>query len=182
MAKSQRPKPVINDGDISVLALRDIVLRLPTAQPITDAFEAGGNGRAWYTSQQEHLAGWLYGYNGPGAYNRANPSTSSKSFYNRFRCAAGLLWLAEALGEDEIQLRNGVNAIRNAGSNPSSQCGAFRKVVPWTRILELVGQQPEAILQRQSPQRMRSLVARLSSRAARGNSRWSKVGKGDPIH
>ena len=83
--------------------------------------------------------------NAPGAYNRAHPSTSSKHFYNHFRCAAGLVWLAEALGEDELVLRAGVEAIRSAGPNPSSQCAAFRRVVPWARIVELLGLQPSEI-------------------------------------
>ncbi|WP_146194843.1 hypothetical protein [Gordonia paraffinivorans] len=165
MATRQRMSSVIKDGDISVFDLRDIILKLPTAQPITDAFEAGATDNVSYSSQQEHLAGWLEEYNGPGAYNRANPTTSSKHFYNHFRCAAGLVWLAEALGEDKATLNAAVDAIRGAGSNPSSQCAAFRRTVPWPRILELIEQQPDEILRGiTGPYKLRRLAVGLGSR------------------
>ncbi|WP_238419491.1 hypothetical protein [Gordonia sp. 'Campus'] len=162
MGQQQQRNVVIKDGDISVFDLRDLILRLPTAQPITDAYESDATARVWYSSQQEHLAGWLSEYNGPGAYNRANPSTSSKHFYNHFRCAPGLVWLAEALGEDELVLRAGVESLRSAGPNPSSQCAAFRRVVPWARIMELLALQPEELQLDQSlGQKIKSFMKRV---------------------
>lgn len=172
MARQVTPTSMVEDGDISVFDLRDVILRLPTAQPITDDYESGATRSVWYSSQQEHLAGWLSEYNGPGAYNRANPSTSSKHFYNHFRCAAGLVWLAEALGEDDLVLSAGVEAIRSAGSNPSSQCAAFRRAVPWARIVELLGMQPEEILRGQAlgPQ-IKSFMKRVRLRSSDGEPR-----------
>ncbi|MGP3707156.1 hypothetical protein, partial [Gordonia paraffinivorans] len=86
----------------------------------------------------------------------------SKHFYNHLRCAAGLIWLAEALGEEVEVLNSGVEAVRNAGRNPSSQCAAFRRVVPWSRILDLVDRQPEYILRGQAkPQGLRARVTDL---------------------
>ncbi|WP_206615321.1 hypothetical protein [Rhodococcus spongiicola] len=118
--------------------LRDIVLTLPAHCPITDAFESPRSGNVWYATQKEHLTGWLAEYNGPGAYGRKNHDRDARAFYQHFRCAPGLLWLAEALGEDPEVLRTGVAAIQAAGSNLSSQCAAFRRTVPWERIEELI--------------------------------------------
>ncbi|NMO04289.1 hypothetical protein HH308_24010 [Gordonia sp. TBRC 11910] len=90
----------------------------------------------WH-NQRDHITRWLGQYNTNGYYNRANPSTSGRRFYNSFKCASGLLWLADALGEEAAVLHHGVEAIDAAGTNYASQCGAFRKVVPWARIVEL---------------------------------------------
>jgi len=49
-----------------------------------------------------------------------------------------LLWLAEALGEERDVLERAIAAIRAAGPNRSSQCAAFRKVLPWSRIESLI--------------------------------------------
>ncbi|ANE44700.1 hypothetical protein SU48_01635 [Deinococcus puniceus] len=120
-----------------------IVARLPAPQPITDAFEGRGEGihlkgSGVYSSQKRHLIGWLGEYGGEGAYNRKNPGKDARHFYTRFQCAPGLLWLAEALGEDPETLERGVEAIRGAGKKDAAQCGAFRAVVPWERIAALI--------------------------------------------
>ncbi|USI91691.1 hypothetical protein [Rhodococcus pyridinivorans] len=119
--------------------LREVISSLPASLPITDEYEAGNSGKkVWYRSQKEHLQGWLAGYNGPGAYNRKTHTGTARDFYQRFRCVAGLLWLAEALGEDSQMLRGAVADVYASGSNPSSQCAAFRRRVPWARIEELL--------------------------------------------
>lgn len=136
----RKQREVVVDGDISVDDLRRIVQELDARQPITDEYEArtAHLGRNANGNQKGHLDGWLSQYDGPGAYDRKNPSSSGRSFYNHFRCAPGLLWLAEALGEDPQVLQVAVAAIDAAGPNPSSECAAFRRVVPWARIVELV--------------------------------------------
>mgnify|MGYP002759337616 CR=1 FL=1 len=123
--------------DIPIDRLCSLIRKLPDEQEITDEYESQSSGRAWYRTQKEHILGWLSEYNGPGAYGRRNPSDSSRAFYNHFRCVAGLLWLAEALGEDVAVLRDAVAASDSAGPNLGSQCAAFRRVVPWSRIVEL---------------------------------------------
>ncbi|MEZ5211256.1 hypothetical protein [Gordonia sp. (in: high G+C Gram-positive bacteria)] len=134
-------KTVVSNGDVLVDDLRRLIDSLQPEQPITDEFESREDGRdTWYRDQREHLSGWLSEYNSPGAYGRKNPSTSGKHFYNHFRCVAGLIWLAEALGEDPQVLNGAVAKVRAAPANPSSECAAFRRVVPWTRILELIEQ------------------------------------------
>lgn len=126
---------------LTPMELREVIGLLPASMPITDEYEAGsGRKKTWYRSQKEHLQGWLAGYNGPGAYNRKTYTGTARDFYQRFRCVAGLLWLAEALGEDPHVLRGAISEVRAAGSNLSSQCGAFRRQVPWTRIEELLAE------------------------------------------
>lgn len=127
-------------ANLPVTDLRDLILSLPVRQPVTDEHRGLDYRSVWYSSQREHIAGWLDQYNGRGAYNRKNPSTSSKAFYGRFKCAPGLLWLAEALGENPATCRRAIAAADDAGPNPASECGAFRKVIPWSRIVELLDQ------------------------------------------
>lgn len=121
-----------------------IIRTLPEDQPITDAVEgrttAGypGSRPPWYRSQKEHLIGFVGEYRTPGAYGRAGLDGSARDWYQRFQCAPGLLWLAEALGEEEAVLRRSVEAIDAAGPRAASRCGAFRRIVPWSRIEELL--------------------------------------------
>lgn len=75
---------------------------------------------------------------GPGAYGRQRRGRTAKAAYNSLRCAPALIWIAEALGEDADVVRRAVSAADAAGPNFSAQCGAIRKVVPWSRIDELL--------------------------------------------
>lgn len=51
--------------------LCSLITTLPVPQPVTNAFEVRwpATGRVWYTSQKEHLLGWLGDYHTPGAYS-----------------------------------------------------------------------------------------------------------------
>ena len=127
---------------MSATGLRRVIGGLATAQPLTDAYESatesGEPRTVWYRSQKEHLEGWLERYDGPGAYGRRNPGQDARFFYNHFKCAPGLMWLAEALGENPDRMAEAIAAVRAAGLNLASQCGAFRRVVSWERITELI--------------------------------------------
>lgn len=122
---------------ISARQLHAIVQSLPARQPITDAFEQNRAPSRW-PSQRDHLLGWLAEYNGPGYYGRKTPGRDARFFYNHFKCAPGLLWLAEALGEEPVRLREAVARVEAAGGNLASQCGALRTAIPWARIEELL--------------------------------------------
>lgn len=51
------------------------------------------------------------------------------------------MWLAEALGESENSLRVAVAAAKKAEEgNYRARCTAFRKVIPFERIVELIKQ------------------------------------------
>lgn len=131
-----------------------VIDSLPVKQRLTDAYEEecpAGSSRlhgTWYEHQKEHLQGWLGEYGGPGAYGRAYGSDDAKTFYNRFQCAPGLIWLAEALGEEPNVVREGIEAVRAAGPRLASQSGAFRAVVPWPRIEELAATHHARMAQR----------------------------------
>ena len=117
--------------------LRRAILPLDPGGPIHQKLDvdlATGKSRAWYTSQREHLLGWLAEYGGPGAYGRANPDRSAAFVYNHFQCAPGLAWLAEAVGVDATLVSAGCDAARAARPRSAAQCGAFRRAVPWALI------------------------------------------------
>lgn len=109
---------------------------MPARQTVTDEFETTPHD-GWTGRQQQHLSSWLAEYDRPGFYSRAHPGQNPRHFYTHFKCASGLLWLAEALGEDPDQLHRACDAITAAGANPARQCGALRAVIPWERIEEL---------------------------------------------
>lgn len=126
-----------------------IISGLHADQPLTDALEgrsstAGypGPRRPYYASQKEHLVRFIGQYGTPGAYGRTRFDATARDWYQRFQCAPGLLWLAEALGEDGDVLERGIKAIAGAGLNSASQCAAFRRIVPWSRIEQLLRSQP----------------------------------------
>ncbi|MCW2285611.1 hypothetical protein M2323_003572 [Rhodoblastus acidophilus] len=123
--------------------LRDVVRRLDESGPIHLKLEADlrkpGAKAPWYSSQKEHLDGWLKEYDGPGVYGRANWSNRSAEFiYNHFQCAPGLVWLAEALGVPRAILVSACEDVKTAGARSASQCGAFRRAVPWAMIQERI--------------------------------------------
>lgn len=119
--------------------LLGVIGRLSCTQPMTDAYEQEFAPRdVWYSSQKEHLLGFWGEYTKAGAYGRKNTDRDAKFAYNHLRCAPALLWLAEALGEERDVLEKAIAAIRTAGPNRSSQCAAFRKVLPWSRIESLI--------------------------------------------
>lgn len=124
---------------MKVPELLRVIEGLQAAQPVTDAYEPRSRDSAvWYSSQKEHLLGFWGEYNSPGAYNRKRTDRDAKFAYSHLRCPPALLWLAEALGEERAVLEKGIDAIMAAGPNLSSQCAAFRKVVPWSRIESLI--------------------------------------------
>lgn len=119
-----------------------VIQRLPVAQPITDAYQATGplgvpKPTSGWTNQKEHLLGWFSEISGPGAYNRQSRTWDAKAAYNHFQCAPGLLWLAEALGEEPTTVRRAVESVQAAPRRAASQCAAVRRIIPWERIEQL---------------------------------------------
>lgn len=125
--------------------LAKIIERLPVQQPVTDAYQAENPigtprpGKNW-RNQREHLVGWLRELSGPGAYGRQSRAWDAKAAYNHFQCAPGLLWLGEALGEDPDVVKQAVTEVKAAPARAASQCAAVRRVIPWSRIEQLVRQ------------------------------------------
>ena len=122
------------------MAARDLaaILRCARAHyPISDSYENEHlPGKHWWSSQQEHVTAWLDELDGPGAYGRISRGLGARHAYNHFQCAPGLLWIAEALGEDADVVARAAQAAGGTG-RPGTQCAAIRRVIPWNRIAEL---------------------------------------------
>jgi hypothetical protein len=130
----------VPEQDFKIGELLAIVQKLPDALPLTDKFDLPHreHSKAWYKHQKEHLEGWLGQYLKPGAYNRTGFRDSGMFFYNHFQCWTGLLWLAEALGESPQVLEQVSKLVLESGKHSASQTRAFRHVVPWSRVYDLL--------------------------------------------
>jgi len=140
MKKTNGPQDLHVDEFVQLLST------LPADQPMTKAFEKAWamerqrqtqDTGQWYHKQKEHVLEWFASQvtQGAGAYSRAKPNTSARTTYNRLLNPAMPLWIAEALGEDS-------DVVQEAGEKaltvpPRSRTAAARKVLPWTRIVEL---------------------------------------------
>lgn len=92
-------------------------------------------------SQKAHMVLWFQAQTGTGsgAYSRAVGNTSAKSCYNHLLNTGALVWIADALGENPETVRRAVReSIKAERINYRRRCTAFRAVIPWRRICELV--------------------------------------------
>ena len=129
-------------ADIHVEEMIDILSLLEPLPPITKALDAWGTVAR---DQKGHMIGWLAAQNsqGFGAYTRSKGNESARTAYNRFLNPGGLLWIAEVCGETKANLQKAVEAAKEAERiNYRSRCAAFRKIIPFARIMELL-RQPE---------------------------------------
>ena len=102
--------------------------------PISDAYERDHlPGNHWWSSQQEHVTAWLNEIDGPGAYDRVTRGLDARHAYMHFQCAPGLLWIAEALGEEDAIVQLAAEAAAGIGRG-GTQCAAIRRAIPWERI------------------------------------------------
>lgn len=127
--------------DFSGTTFARILSQLPPHTPLYDDL-GGGDADAreygvWYSTQKEHLIGWFSHIAGPGAYNRKSRGLKARHAYNHFQCAEGLLWLAEALGEDPQVVRAAYEAV-DQHTHTAARTAAVRKLIPWDRITELI--------------------------------------------
>jgi hypothetical protein len=97
---------------------------------LTQVMSSGEPRKVWYSTQKEHLSGWLAEYDGPGYYGRSNSNRTAEFVYNHFNCAPGLLWLAEAAGVPRLTLVEAKDAVLKAGTSRPAQSAALRRVLP----------------------------------------------------
>ena len=135
----------MNDVHVDTLSLYFSFLE--PEPPLTKELDKWGIKQ--YPSQKIHMVEWLQEQlvTHGGAYGRTKNNDSSKTMYNRFQNPGGLLWIAEVLGEKEENLRKAFSAAEEAQRTAAkydgkSRCAAFRSVIPWERICELL-QAPE---------------------------------------
>jgi hypothetical protein len=103
------------------LSIRDLLIaisRLPEDRPVN-------NPKKWYRTQKEHWIGWLFEYNGPGAYGRQTlEGRDAKFVYNHVVEPELLLYLAKASGV------------------PSGRVASARKKLGAVGSVEIVGCKP----------------------------------------
>ncbi len=106
--------------------------------PISEEFEKKYlPGNTWWSSQKEHIIAWLNELDEPGAYHRKTRNLDAKHFWNHFACAPGLLWVAEALGEERTTIQTAATAAAKA-KRGGPQCAVIRHIIPWNRIAYLI--------------------------------------------
>ena len=129
--KTEPPKPVV---DMPVQSLLDAILNFDPFPPMT--VETGRAhpelemGLARYPSQKAGAIKWLQGL-------VKRKKTSGRAAYNEKQNLLSLLWLAEALGEREDTLKTAIDTAMACHTIPE-RCEAFRKVIPFDRIIALV--------------------------------------------
>ncbi len=128
--------------DMDVVTCAKYLMFLDPMPPVTAELDEWGSR---YPSQKTHMFRWLNWQTQvyKGDYGRSKPNHSTKTTYNRFQNPGGLLWMAEALGEDEAVVRQAISAAKEAEKKAAkgdgkSRCKAFREVIPWERIGELL--------------------------------------------
>lgn len=137
------------DGDMTTAEFVRVLGRLKPHGPVSDAFIAEAlerpgfadvrKSRFGYANEREHMVAWMgcqNGRNGTGAYSRERPNDSARRAYNRLLNAGSLLWIAEALGEDEAVLREASDAAL-AEPDYRTRCRIVRERIPWERVYEL---------------------------------------------
>jgi hypothetical protein len=124
--------------------LRRKIQDLESEPPLTVAFErelaesTASLRKAWYSHQKEHWLGWLKEYDGPGYYGRQSWDITAERVYNRVVNPAMVLWLGESAGISTAQVKSAVAAAKSAGPKFAAQCGAIRRVIPWSDIEPLI--------------------------------------------
>lgn len=89
-------------------------------------------------TEREHMVAWFADNEtkGLGSYSRQEPNRSAMRCYNSLMNAASLLWIAEAVGIDELTVRQAYEAAVAAGDYRRA-CGAIRKIITWDMIYAL---------------------------------------------
>lgn len=134
--------------------LAQYIAALPVSQCHTEELEAALEARRrsksapWYSSQKEHWLGWLGEYDGPGAYDRLMWEGRTAEFvYNHIQCAPMLSWLAEAAGLQSEEIEAANKAALAAPRRAASQCGAFRRIIPWESVSGALLTRTSAVVQ-----------------------------------
>ena len=156
----------ISDGDMDVIDFAKLIGRLPPHLPISDAMEAaeGLQGGRW-PSQRKHLTTWFRSQAtlGHGAYTRQTPNRSAKLTYNRFQCAEGFIWLAEAAGVPASLVQQAATAASSAPHR--SQCRIVREYIPWDMVYQALTEKVE------SSQKSGTIGRKLSAMVSRWRGR-----------
>ena len=128
----------MNDIQVSKFAL--ILKFLDPAPASTSALDSWGTKAR---SQKAHMIGWFMSQltTGEKGYKRARANNSSASTYNRLLNPGALIWIADSLGEDRAAIEKAAQAAAKAEEDDyRDRCKAFRRIIPWERIYQLLTQ------------------------------------------
>ncbi len=107
--------------------VRDFLIaisRLPEDRPVR-------NPKKWYMTQKEHWIGWLFEYNGPGAYGRKTlGGRDAKFVYNHVVQPEMLIYLAQASGVSRSKVVSARQLLRT-NQSLMQKASAIRKILPW---------------------------------------------------
>lgn len=125
-------------NDISNDTLCDIFALLEPGPEIVRRLDKWGSP---YNSQKAHTVLWLasQGTTGEGAYSRKKGNSSGRTCYNRILNPGILIWIASVLGADEQTIeRATAEAVEAEKTNYRKRCSAFRSVISFDDVLELL--------------------------------------------
>ena len=134
----------MSNEDLSAVDFSRLLSKLPERLPISDAYDARRPGsidslseQHWYSSPKQSMVSWYEDLESPDGSTRRRRSLEAKIGWNRSLSPQGMLWIAEALGEESAILNE---AASEAGHHKrlASQCAAIRRVIPWARVAELL--------------------------------------------
>lgn len=101
-------------------------------EEVHDSLDAAGH------TEREHMVGWFRANETKGCdpYSRQTPNKSARRCYNSLMSAASLLWIAEAVGIDDLTVHRAFDAAVDVGDYRRA-CGAIRKIITWDMIYAL---------------------------------------------
>jgi protocatechuate 3,4-dioxygenase alpha subunit len=82
---------------------------------------------------QRQLMALYFQTNASKLHYTQTPCKSARHRYNQLTNPASLLWIAEAVGINELTVRQAFDAAFNA-SSAQNACGAIRKIITWDMI------------------------------------------------
>lgn len=122
------PKQSIVGDPISIKSLLIAISNLPSDRPVYCPR------RRLLFTQKEHWIGWLFEYNGPGAYGRQTRVKHDAKFaYNHIVCPEMLLYLAKAADVDR-KLLAAANRAFSKGKTLMQKSRAIRAVIQWETV------------------------------------------------
>lgn len=133
----------MNSKDMDVLEFARKISMLTLDTPISKQYDEkyGQKEGCWWSCQREHLTVWCLHQPTVGiqGFERNKPNYSARKMYYHFGRPETLLWLAEALGEEENKLLNIIKEIENL-KNPRKACNVITRedCIPFERILFLI--------------------------------------------
>lgn len=127
-------------ADIRCRQFSDILATKADHYPYSDRYIRATHGSQdkRRRTEREHMFEWFRANEtkGIGSYSRQSSNQSARRCYNSLMNAGSLLWIAEAVGIDELTVRQAYEAAISAGGFRRA-CGAIRKIFTGDMIYAL---------------------------------------------